>query len=70
MSERMEQIRVFAEEQRQFDIEEGRRLERERIVTQIQEATYTGSLDDLRWIMDASEVTQSELIAFINGEDF
>jgi hypothetical protein len=35
MSERMERIRVFAEEQRQFDIEEGRRLERERIIAML-----------------------------------
>jgi hypothetical protein len=67
---RMEKILEAGEENRQADIQLGRRLERERIVTEIQEATYTGSLHDLRWIMDASEVTQSELIAFINGEDF
>ncbi len=36
MSERMERIREFAEEQRQFDIEEGRRLERERILELLQ----------------------------------
>ena len=54
MSDRMERIREFAEEARQWDIEVGRKLERERIVAML--------LDG--WVRK-----DSAIIAAINGEN-
>lgn len=54
MSDRMERIREFAEEARQYDIEVGRKLERERIVAML--------LDG--WVSE-----DSPIIAAIKGEN-
>ena len=54
MSDRMDRIREFAEEARQYDIELGRKLERERIIAML---------------LNGWEDENSPIIAAIKGEN-
>lgn len=62
MSDRMDRIREFAEEARQWDIEVGRKLERERIIALLQAEGVTCGMNQPEWEL-------SEIVALIEGEN-